>query len=406
MPGLTSVLKGRKKIAKGDRREEGRDGASAPLAEQIRKLHSDIQALHQINLELVDLTSPAEMLRVVADSVVQKLDFDRVNILVDSVDEGMLVCVEARGNEGEPPSSIRVPISPGGGVIFKAYHEATVFHVPDVASMPLDYRIEEPWCNIKALRSKSFVILPFFIGKRPVGVWGIDNKFKRRTITEEEVSLLKILRDQVSFLLTNREAWRRAERLTARLEGQNTQLQDQRERMGSLASHIFGRTGEVMEAVEGLSQRVQQFSREGDTLRVVCGELVSSLSQIDTIIASIDTVARQTNLLALNAAIEAARAGEAGRGFAVVAQEVRNLALRSASDSKNIRETLKDMQNNINTIAPMVESFGNIAEAEVEGIQQVESYLKELRRQASELSLLSRDAEDVSERVSAAEAAR
>jgi len=128
-----------------------------------------------------------------------------------------------------------------------------------------------------------------------------------------------------------------------------------------------------------------------DTGGAVVQKAVAAVSQIEQssqritdIVSLIDEIAFQTNLLALNASVEAARAGEAGKGFAVVAQEVRALAQRSASASKEIKTLISETNAQVKTGAALVNQAGG-------SLVDIVNSIKKVADIVSEISLASRE---------------
>jgi methyl-accepting chemotaxis protein len=175
--------------------------------------------------------------------------------------------------------------------------------------------------------------------------------------------------------------------LSARTEQQASSLEQTAASMEELASTVKQNAENAKQANQLALTASGVAVKGGEVVNEVVATMSAineSAKKIEDIISVIDGIAFQTNILALNAAVEAARAGEQGRGFAVVAGEVRNLAQRSASAAKEIKELITDSVNKTTEGTKLVENAGNTMDEVVSSVQRVADIISEISAASTE----------------------
>jgi hemerythrin len=159
----------------------------------------------------------------------------------------------------------------------------------------------------------------------------------------------------------------RVESTTLAMEQMNEAILEIARNTGSAAESAERSKSNAQAGASGVREAVGSIGRVKErilALKETMTTLGNQAEGIGQVLGVISDIADQTNLLALNAAIEAARAGDAGRGFAVVADEVRKLAEKTMTATKQVGDSVRNIQERAReNVLAVDEAAGDIVES-------------------------------------------
>ncbi len=219
--------------------------------------------------------------------------------------------------------------------------------------------------------------------------------------------------------------------LSAQIEHSSRGSEEQSSRVSETATAMEEMNATVLEVAKNASQAAESTAQARDKAQDgagIVGQVVTGISEVQKqaialkedmsalgkqseaigqIMNVISDIADQTNLLALNAAIEAARAGEAGRGFAVVADEVRKLAEKTMTATKEVGDAIQGIQNgtrknidSVDSTAKMIEEATVLAKKSGDTLSEIVQMVDSAADQVRSIATASEEQSAASEEIS------
>ncbi|UCG38455.1 MAG: GAF domain-containing protein [bacterium] len=355
-------------------------------------LHKRMNGITQVSASIQKSASLEEVFRLCADGIHDILDFDRVNIFVVNREKEMLECVEARGNLNEPIENIRVPMNEKGGVIWLTIADDSPYVIKDPAEMKPDYRLAPPYDRIKAIRSVSFMLIPFHDGNEPVGLFAVDNKFKKTPINDEEVDIIKVLADQTSVAISNIRLIQGIRRMDDLMEQAFATIKSKRERYSVEIQKLARATTDLRNAADSLASDSAEILASADTGTATAKEFdtlgIEVLKRMDDLMSSMQEIAVVVRNMMTSLQDIKSRVEDSAKADELVSREVKS-GIEVFHDA---REGIQGLDRISSEFSETIDDLSRRSETVKETIQVIDEVMDQTKLLALNASIIAAQA--------------
>ena len=337
-------------------------------------LDNNVKNFHQINGRLQKSLDFQEVLSLCSEGLHEILGYEQVNILLADETRSHLYFFSTTGVEGFDPAGVTLPLDGRSGIIYKCFSEKKAYLIDDLGKYPADFRVQPPYDSIKPIRSKSFMLCPIVVKGESIGLFGIDNKFTKRTLNETDTETIKLFADQVASSFTRINLLHAIDTLTRELGKTFTELLRNRDSYShnvlnlksavdsleentahilSSSESVMGSVDETSSAVSEISLAIEQVSRNLDFLSEAVDKSISAMEQINL---SLKNVGENT---AYSHELSSQVKAQADKGRSVVEETISALAEIQSSVDLSFQgiKRLSENSSRINGIVDVINAI-------------------------------------------------
>jgi methyl-accepting chemotaxis protein len=305
------------------------------------------------------LRAYAKLRQLTADNPAQQRRLDELKPALDAKLAELKMVIDQRRNSFETASAT---IAAGvGREAMETVRRLVKEMDDDAARLLLERRHElesatSTTTTVIVWGTSAAIILTILIG------WFIST-----SLTKQVTRSVRDIQSSATELQTaaNQQASGASEQATAMSEIATTirellvtsqQIAESAQRVSAIATQTATNASTGTATVARGSAAIGSVRKQVDLIVGHMTELSNKAQQVGAVLDIVSELAEQTNILAINATIEAAGAGESGRRFGVVADEIRKLADRVATATKEIRAMIDGVRGAVNTTVMATEA--------------------------------------------------